>query len=180
MGQLLQTETRKVKSFENIQVILKSRNLDFDKFQNKVTEKMGASKDPIKTVNPDGLDKDAKKDETTEAPEAIGKESTVVTVHPLVLLSVVDHFNRMSKIGNQKRVVGFFWVHGLPRTNWTYQIHLRFLLMKMKKTLLFGTLITNTLSKCMPCSRRSTLKRESLDGITQVPNCIQTMSPSMI
>ena len=67
---------------------------------------MGASKDPIKTVNPDGLDKDAKKDETTETPEAIGKESTVVTVHPLVLLSVVDHFNRMSKIGNQKRVVG--------------------------------------------------------------------------
>ena len=67
---------------------------------------MGASKDPIKTVNPDGLDKDAKKDETTETPEAIGKGSTVVTVHPLVLLSVVDHFNRMSKIGNQKRVVG--------------------------------------------------------------------------
>lgn len=27
-------------------------------------------------------------------------------VHPLVLLSVVDHFNRMGKIGNQKRVVG--------------------------------------------------------------------------
>merc|ERR1712088_325632 len=79
---------------------------DLDKFQNKVTEKMGASKDPIKTANPDGLDKDAKKDETTETPEAIGKESTVVTVHPLVLLSVVDHFNRMSKIGNQKRVVG--------------------------------------------------------------------------
>jgi len=29
-----------------------------------------------------------------------------VVVHPLVLLSVVDHFNRMKKIGNQKRVVG--------------------------------------------------------------------------
>jgi hypothetical protein len=29
-----------------------------------------------------------------------------VVVHPLVLLSVVDHFTRMSKIGNQKRVVG--------------------------------------------------------------------------
>ena len=27
-------------------------------------------------------------------------------MHPLVLLSVVDHFNRMGKIGNQKRVVG--------------------------------------------------------------------------
>ncbi|UYV62292.1 PSMD7 [Cordylochernes scorpioides] len=29
-----------------------------------------------------------------------------VIVHPLVLLSVVDHFTRMGKIGNQKRVVG--------------------------------------------------------------------------
>jgi len=29
-----------------------------------------------------------------------------VVVHPLVLLSVVDHFNRMRKIGNQRRVVG--------------------------------------------------------------------------
>ena len=29
-----------------------------------------------------------------------------VVVHPLVLLSVVDHFNRMGKVGNQKRVVG--------------------------------------------------------------------------
>ncbi len=29
-----------------------------------------------------------------------------VIVHPLVLLSVVDHFNRMKKIGSVKRVVG--------------------------------------------------------------------------
>lgn len=29
-----------------------------------------------------------------------------VVVHPLVLLSVVDHFNRMGKIGSHKRVVG--------------------------------------------------------------------------
>lgn len=29
-----------------------------------------------------------------------------VIVHPLVLLSVVDHYNRMSKIGNHKRVAG--------------------------------------------------------------------------
>jgi 26S proteasome regulatory subunit N8 len=29
-----------------------------------------------------------------------------VVVHPLVLLSVVDHFNRMKKVGNTKRVVG--------------------------------------------------------------------------
>lgn len=31
---------------------------------------------------------------------------TKVVVHPLVLLSVVDHFNRMGKIGNLRRVVG--------------------------------------------------------------------------
>ena len=29
-----------------------------------------------------------------------------VVVHPLVLLSVVDHFNRMGKVGNVKRVCG--------------------------------------------------------------------------
>jgi len=40
--------------------------------------------------------------EEVKAPAKIEK----VVVHPLVLLSVVDHFNRMSKVGNQKRVVG--------------------------------------------------------------------------
>ena len=34
------------------------------------------------------------------------KVPTRVVVHPIVLLSVVDHFNRLSKIGNQRRVVG--------------------------------------------------------------------------
>lgn len=29
-----------------------------------------------------------------------------MVVHPIVLLSVVDHFYRMGKVGNQKRVVG--------------------------------------------------------------------------
>jgi len=33
-------------------------------------------------------------------------ELSKVIIHPLVLLSVADHFHRMSKIGNQKRVVG--------------------------------------------------------------------------
>ena len=42
-----------------------------------------------------------------EAPLAIAPNyPTSVVVHPLVLLSVVDHFNRMGKIGNQNRVVG--------------------------------------------------------------------------
>jgi len=35
-----------------------------------------------------------------------GQEVEKVVIHPLVLLSVVDHFNRMGKIGSQKRVVG--------------------------------------------------------------------------
>ena len=48
------------------------------------------------------------KEDQNEAPteEKTTEESLNVVVHPLVLLSVVDHFNRMGKIGNQKRVVG--------------------------------------------------------------------------
>ena len=38
----------------------------------------------------------------TQDPVKISK----VVVHPLVLLSVVDHFNRMGKVGNIKRVCG--------------------------------------------------------------------------
>merc|ERR1712223_1425347 len=49
---------------------------------------------------------ESSKDEAPETTEVTKSDSTIVTVHPLVLLSVVDHFNRMSKIGNQKRVVG--------------------------------------------------------------------------
>lgn len=45
------------------------------------------------------------KTEEVKVPLAPVKTYKVV-VHPLVLLSVVDHFNRMGKVGNQKRVVG--------------------------------------------------------------------------
>ena len=40
--------------------------------------------------------------------KAVSKESVIdrVVVHPLVLLSVVDHFNRIGKTGNIQRVVG--------------------------------------------------------------------------
>jgi len=49
-----------------------------------------------------------KEEEKNETPteEKVTDGSITVVVHPLVLLSVVDHFNRMGKIGNQKRVVG--------------------------------------------------------------------------
>ena len=40
-----------------------------------------------------------------DMPVKTGVPSRVV-VHPIVLLSVVDHFNRLSRIGNQRRVVG--------------------------------------------------------------------------
>ncbi|RWS04616.1 26S proteasome non-ATPase regulatory subunit 7-like protein [Dinothrombium tinctorium] len=52
----------------------------------------------------------SEKDEATKPKEVkkVSGELPVqrVVVHPLVLLSVVDHFNRMGKIGNQRRVVG--------------------------------------------------------------------------
>ncbi|XP_071957493.1 26S proteasome non-ATPase regulatory subunit 7-like [Antedon mediterranea] len=45
---------------------------------------------------------------TPKTEEVIIKQNKIskVIVHPLVLLSVVDHFNRMGKVGNQRRVVG--------------------------------------------------------------------------
>eukprot|EP00794_Sanderia_malayensis_P017382 gene17382-19121_t len=43
-----------------------------------------------------------------EDDQDLGKEKVIekVVVHPLVLLSVVDHFNRIGKTGNIRRVVG--------------------------------------------------------------------------
>ena len=76
------------------------RSLDFEKFSLKMTNPKDSS---VKTAKPA---EEASKDETPETTEVSKSDSTIVTVHPLVLLSVVDHFNRMSKIGNQKRVVG--------------------------------------------------------------------------
>ena len=44
---------------------------------------------------------------TTTTAALTGKDAIEkVVIHPLVLLSVVDHFNRMSKVGNQRRVAG--------------------------------------------------------------------------
>ena len=44
---------------------------------------------------------------TTTTTALTGKDAIQkVVIHPLVLLSVVDHFNRMSKVGNQRRVAG--------------------------------------------------------------------------
>jgi len=67
---------------------------------------MTNSKDSsVKTAKP--IENPSKEDQN-EAPteEKTAEGSVTVVVHPLVLLSVVDHFNRMGKIGNQKRVVG--------------------------------------------------------------------------
>jgi len=58
-------------------------------------------------------EKDTKVEKDVKTTDKDGKASSnsgnvidKVVVHPLVLLSVVDHFNRMSKVGNQKRVAG--------------------------------------------------------------------------
>nr|VZI39509.1 unnamed protein product [Spirometra erinaceieuropaei] len=50
--------------------------------------------------------KDESKDETLKIKKAETPKISKVTVHPLVLLGVVDHYNRMGKVsGGQKRVV---------------------------------------------------------------------------
>merc|ERR1712135_172444 len=52
------------------------------------------------------VEKDVKPTEKEAKASNSGNVIDKVVVHPLVLLSVVDHFNRMSKVGNQKRVAG--------------------------------------------------------------------------
>lgn len=69
----------------------------------------------VKAATSTDVDKDKKE---AEVPEEIKDQSMKIEVHPLVLLSVVDHFNRMGKIGNQKRVVG------LLLGSWTTKTHL--------------------------------------------------------
>jgi len=44
--------------------------------------------------------------ESTSNPAIVITPVEKVVIHPLVLLSVVDHFNRMGRIGSHKRVVG--------------------------------------------------------------------------
>jgi len=45
-------------------------------------------------------------DQAASTSQLIATPVNKVVVHPLVLLSVVDHFNRMGKIGMHRRVVG--------------------------------------------------------------------------
>jgi len=52
------------------------------------------------------VEKDVQTKEKDSKVSPSGNVIDKVVVHPLVLLSVVDHFNRMSKVGNQKRVAG--------------------------------------------------------------------------
>jgi len=52
------------------------------------------------------VEKDVQTKEKDSKVAPSGNVIDKVVVHPLVLLSVVDHFNRMSKVGNQKRVAG--------------------------------------------------------------------------
>ena len=78
---------------------------------------MTNSKDSsVKTAKP--IENPSKEDQN-EAPteEKTAEGSVTVVVHPLVLLSVVDHFNRMGKIGNQKRVVGVLLGNYLVRSS---------------------------------------------------------------
>lgn len=99
--------------------------------------------------------------------------TTKVIIHPLVLLSVVDHYTRMSKIGNQKRVVGVllgcwrqkgvidvsnsfageFWLC-VEDNLISKLIFTQFHSMKMKRISLFGFWITTTWSRCTECLKK--------------------------
>ena len=98
-----------------------------------------------------------------------------VVVHPLVLLSVVDHFNRMGKVGNSQRVVGVLlgslknkildvsnsFARKIDRPIDREEIDLRPLFqchsMKKRKRKMFGFLITNIWRICTRCFAKSTV-----------------------
>lgn len=99
--------------------------------------------------------------------------TTKVIIHPLVLLSVVDHYTRMSKIGNQKRVVGVllgcwrqkgvldvsnsFAGESKEQKESTANItetFLQFPSMRMRKINRSGSWIMIISSPCMECLRR--------------------------
>lgn len=97
-----------------------------------------------------------------------------VVVHPLVLLSVVDHFNRMKNVGNARRVVGLL-LGSLHHTTGELDIsnsfagrslvvhpYILFMLppgfqclsTKMRRTSQCGSSIMSTWRTCTPCSRK--------------------------
>lgn len=79
------------------------------------------------------------------------------TVSPLVLLSVVDHFNRVSK-DSKKRVVGVILgdnsTDTIKVTN-SYAIPFE----EDEKTLVFGSWITTISTQWVKCLRKLMLKR---------------------
>lgn len=91
-----------------------------------------------------------------------------VVVHPLVLLSVVDHFNRMGKIGNSQRVVGVLLgslknkildisnsfaceTDRIEFDSFSWSVLFQCHSMKKIKRKMFGFLIMNIWRICIPC-----------------------------
>jgi len=80
---------------------------------------------------------------------------TQTSVHPLVLLSIVDHFNRVNLKQRNKRVVGAllgtFTLSQAPSMMKQYRssIATQFPLKKIPVSPVYGSLIISIISKCL-------------------------------
>lgn len=118
------------------------------------------------------------KTEVKILPVEPGSQVSKVVVHPLVLLSVVDHYNRVSKIGAVKRVVGvllgswqtkdvldisnsfagrFHSESSFATLAYLLQVGFQSHLMKTTRTPTSGFWIMTIWLPCTLCSRRSTV-----------------------
>ena len=92
-----------------------------------------------------------------------GKLPNLVVVHPLVLLSVVDHYNRVVVGSRNKRVVGVllgnhsFLIDSKakrPEEHWISPTHLPFHLKKTPGRSGSGSWTICTLKRCLICLRK--------------------------
>ena len=95
---------------------------------------------------------------------------THASVHPLVLLSIVDHYNRVNLKQRNKRVVGallgiFFLIKVMLMTKMSKSsIAMLYLSKKIPVNQAFGFWIICIMNQCSIWWRRSVKKKNSLDG----------------
>ncbi|PAA63788.1 hypothetical protein BOX15_Mlig014975g1 [Macrostomum lignano] len=103
---------------------------------------------------------------------------TKVIVHPLVLLSVVDHYNRLEKVSvGHRRCIGVLLAVA-KATYWTSATASPSRSRRTRATGPCGSWTTTTWRPCSACSRRSTPRSASSAGTTAARGSARTTSAS--
>mgnify|MGYP006898468875 CR=1 FL=1 len=104
----------------------------------------------------------------------MSKEINNANVHPLVLLSIVDHYNRVNGgLSNRKRVAGAILGNYViiqdkfPIDQFKLVTAMQFLSKRILTSPTFGSSIICITKQCLICSKRSIQKKSLLDGMSQ-------------